>query len=78
MMDYDSSPGVISVKGGKPTGKKMLESIEVTPSENDGFVARCRYCHKTEGGQEVGPYLSPDTYTFESKKNLLAFLTETL
>lgn len=78
-MDYDyASPGVVSVKGGKPTGKKVLESIDISPSKNDGFVAKCRYCTKTDNGQEVGPYLSPETYTFESKDSLIAFLTEKL
>lgn len=62
-------------KGGKPP-KMELSRIEIEPSENGGFVAKC-YMRESKSDRNRSTYCGwhePETYTFETFDSLVAWL----
>lgn len=62
----------------KPKAKNLkLDSLNISPTENGGYVVRCTKKPAETSKGEVG-YYSPDEYAFGDKPQLVEFLNKEL
>jgi hypothetical protein len=59
---------------------RVCSGIDITPTKNGGFTARCNYKPREDRGpKDRGPsYIEPDTYAFSTFDELVAYLRSEL
>lgn len=59
---------------GKANGTAECSRIEIEPTKNGGFTARCSYRQTNDAKGQSSPYVDPDTYAFSTFDELVSYL----
>lgn len=65
-------------EAGKANGTAECSGIDITPTKNGGFTARCSYKQNNDAKGGSSPYQEADTYAFSTFDELVAYLRDEL